>query len=83
MNNIPTRTIPSLQGTFAKRPMPTLQPNFAKEPFTPSHSNGKISDPQKTKDGASIGGKYLILNKTQHTINRTMSGLQDPAISPC
>jgi len=37
-------TIPSLQGTFAKRTKPTLQPNFAKEPFRPSRSNAGLRD---------------------------------------
>jgi hypothetical protein len=35
---IATHTVPSLQGTLAKRTKPTLQPNFAKEPFRPSRS---------------------------------------------
>ncbi len=35
-------TIPSLQGTLAKRTKPTLQPNFAKEPFRPSRSKAGL-----------------------------------------
>jgi hypothetical protein len=31
-------TIPSLQGTLAKRTKPSLKPNFAKEPFHPSRA---------------------------------------------
>lgn len=34
-----THTVPSLQGTLAKRTKPTLRPNFAKEPFRPSRPN--------------------------------------------
>ena len=37
-------TIPSLQGTLAKRTKPALQPNFAKEPFSQSHSNARLKD---------------------------------------
>ena len=37
-NNL-LHTIPSLQGTLAKRSRLTLQPNFVKEPFHPSRSN--------------------------------------------
>ena len=37
-----THTVPSLQGTLAKRSSPTLQPNFAKEPFRPSHPNARL-----------------------------------------
>ena len=39
-----THTIPSLQGTLAKRTKPMLQPNFAKEPFRPSRSNARLRD---------------------------------------
>ena len=60
-------TIPSLQGTFAKRSKPALQPNFAKEPFSPSRSNPKIADAQETKNSASIEVLCLIMNKAQHT----------------
>jgi len=60
-------TIPSLQGTFAKRSKPALQPNFAKEPFSPSRSNPKTADAQETKKCASIEVKCLIMNKYQHT----------------
>jgi hypothetical protein len=41
---IATHTVPSLQGTLAKRTKPTLQPNFAKEPFRPSRSDTGLSD---------------------------------------
>jgi len=34
----PPHSIPSLQGTLAKRAKPTLKPIFAKEPFSPSRS---------------------------------------------
>ena len=37
-------TVPSLQGTLAKRTKPTLQPNFAKEPFRPSRFNTGLRD---------------------------------------
>ena len=37
-------SIPSLQGTLAKRLKPTLQPNFAKEPFRPSRCNAGLID---------------------------------------
>lgn len=60
-------TIPSLQGTFAKRSKPTLQTNFAKEAFSPSLSNPKTADAQETKNGASIETKCLKMNKAQHT----------------
>jgi len=33
---MPTLTVPSLQGTLAKRTRPIIQPYFAKEPFRPS-----------------------------------------------
>jgi len=39
-----TTSVPSLQGTLAKRTKPTLQPNFAKEPFCPSRSNAGLRD---------------------------------------
>jgi len=68
MNNSPTLTIPSLKGTLAKHTKPTRQPNFAKEPFSPSRSNPNTANSQKTKNGASIGDKCLIINKAQHTI---------------
>ena len=60
-------TIPSLQGTFAKRSKPTLQPDFAKEPFSPSRSIPKPADAQETKNGASMGIKCLIVHKTQYS----------------
>jgi len=41
---IATHTVPSLQGTLAKRTKPTLQPNFAKEPFRPSRPNAGLRD---------------------------------------
>lgn len=41
---ISTRTVPSLQGTLAKRTKPALLPNFAKEPFRPSRSNARLGD---------------------------------------
>lgn len=68
MDKIPTHTIPSLQGTLAKRSKPTLQPNFAKEPFSPSRSNTKTADAKETKNRASIEDLCLIINKAQHTI---------------
>jgi len=37
-------TVPSLQGTLAKRTRPTLQPNFAKEPFRPSRLKDRLID---------------------------------------
>jgi len=40
----PRCTIPSLQGTLAKRTKPALKPNFAKEPFRPSRSNAGLRD---------------------------------------
>ena len=43
-NKLQMRTIPSLQGTLAKRTMPALQPNFDKEPFRPSRSNAGLRD---------------------------------------
>jgi len=39
-----TRTVPSLQGTLAKRTKPALQPNFAKEPISPSRPNAGLRD---------------------------------------
>ena len=41
---IATHTVPSLQGTLAKRTKPTLQPNFAKEPFRSSRSDAGLRD---------------------------------------
>ncbi len=38
----PNYSVPSLQGTLAKRTKPTLKPNFAKEPFRPSLSNAGL-----------------------------------------
>jgi len=35
---VSTHTIPSLQGTLAKRKRPRLNPNFAKKPFSPYRS---------------------------------------------
>ncbi len=40
--------------------------NFAKEPFSPSRSNPKTADAQKTKNGAPIEVKCLIMTKAQH-----------------
>jgi len=47
---IATHTIPSLQGTLAKRTKPTLQPNFAKEPFRPSRSDAGLIDSANLTD---------------------------------
>ena len=60
-------TIPSLQGILAKRTKPTLQTNFVKKPFSPSYSNTKTSNTQKTKNSVSIRIKCLKTNKAQHT----------------
>jgi len=38
----PPHSIPSLQGTLAKRTKPTLKPIFAKEPFSLSRSEAEI-----------------------------------------
>jgi hypothetical protein len=46
-------TVPSLQGTLAKRTKLTLQPNFAKEPFRPSRSNAGL------RDGANLIDKLI------------------------
>ena len=67
MNNTQTLAIPSLQGILAKHTKPTLQPNFVKKPFSPSYSNTKTSNAQKTKNSVSIRVKCLKTNKTQHT----------------
>ena len=56
-----THTIPSLQGTLAKRSKPPLQPNFAKEPFSPSRPNALTADPDKTKNGGELMRKWLIM----------------------
>jgi len=52
------QTVPSLQGTLAKRTKPTHQPNFAKEPFRPSRSNVGLRDSTNLK------------NKRSENINR-------------
>ena len=62
-----TYSIPSLQGTLAKRLRPTLQPNFAKEPFSPSRSDAITANPDKTKNSASMESKCLKMNKAQNT----------------
>jgi hypothetical protein len=41
---LPTRTVPSLQGTLVKPTKPTLQQIFAKEPFHLSRSNDGLKD---------------------------------------
>ena len=53
------KTIPSLQGTLAKRSKPTLQANFSKEPFRPSRSN------TGQKDGANLIDKRIENNNRQ------------------
>ena len=55
---MPNHTIPSLQGTLAKRSKPTPQPNFAKEPFRPSRSN------------AGLRNSTNLINKLIENINR-------------
>lgn len=47
--------------------MLTLQPNFAKEPFSPSRSNAKTTDPDKTKNSTFNVGKCLVMSKAQYT----------------
>jgi len=72
-----THTVPSLQGTLAKRTKPTLQPNFAKEPFRPSRSNAGL------RDSANMIDKQIKNINRQCLISSTMSGLQDLAMSAC
>ena len=45
-----TRTVPSLQGTLAKRTKLMLQPNFAKESFRPSRSTAGLRDSADLND---------------------------------
>ena len=56
-------TVPSLQGTLAKRSKHTLKSNFANEPFSPSRNDSKIADPDKTKIYAKSTCKWLIMKK--------------------
>ncbi len=56
---IKTHTVPSLQGTLAKRTRLTLPPNFAKEPFRPSRSNTGL------RDGANLIDKQIKNNNRQ------------------
>jgi len=63
--SIPIHTIPSLQGTLAKRSKPTQQPNFAKEPFRPFHSNAGLRDNANLVDKLieNINRQCLTANK--------------------
>jgi len=54
---------------------PTLQPKIAKEYVLPAHVRQKKS--VKLKE------KMTEMNEHQAVINRTLSGLQDPAMSRC
>jgi len=74
-NLIATHTFPSLQGTLAKHAKLTAQPNFAKEPLRPSRSNARL------RDSANLIDKQIENINRQCLINRTLSGLQDPAMS--
>jgi len=69
MINKPTYTIPTLQGTLAKRIKPTLQPNFAKEPFSPSRSNActdeKRFDKNETNRLRNNNGQRTTRGNTQ------------------
>ena len=58
-------TVPSLQGTLAKRTKLTLKPNFAKEPFRPSHSNVGL------RDSANLIDK-LIVNINRQCLTRNI-----------
>jgi hypothetical protein len=71
---LPTQTIPSQQGTLAKRTKPTLQPNFAKEPFRPSRSDAGL------RDSVSMTDKQIEYKNRQcltHNIaNKGFSGIR-------
>ena len=65
---IPTHTVPSLSGTFGIRTRLTLNPKMPKEPSSPSHSNEKTADLDKTKISANLKRKCLSMNITQHIV---------------
>lgn len=58
-------TFPSLSGTFGIPSRLALNPKIPKEPSSPSHSNILTADPDKTKIGAEMKRKWLIMNKAQ------------------
>lgn len=86
-----THTVPSLQGTLAKRTKPTLRPNFAKEPFRPSRPNAgqrasanlidkkfeNINRQCLTSGHKTLGVKWLIDSSTSH--QGSVSGDTDAA----
>ncbi len=75
---IQTHTVPTLQGTLAKRTKPMLRPNFAKEPFHPSRAIAGL------RDTANLINKQIDSNNCQcltHNIKQLgFSGLR--AFSP-
>jgi len=70
-------TIPSLSGTCRKRYKPTHKPNLRQEPSIPSHSIAW------TEQQCIIEQIIDKIGQGQRTINRTLSGQQDPAMSRC
>jgi hypothetical protein len=79
-------TVPSLQGTLAKRAKPMLQPNFTKEPFRPSRSNVGLRDSAQLMDKQieNINRQCLTANKSKLgksgvlkvcTFNQNINGL--------
>jgi hypothetical protein len=71
---IATHTVPSLQGTLAKRTKPTLQPNFAKEPFRPSRSDAGL------RDSANMIDKQIV-DKNRQCLTAGHTQLPDPGVA--
>ncbi|MDD2636216.1 MAG: hypothetical protein PHW82_12060 [Bacteroidales bacterium] len=65
MNLILPHTIPSLSGTFGIPASSAHNPKMPKEPSSPSRSYAMTADPDKTKIGANVMDKWLIMNKAQ------------------
>jgi len=61
----PAHTVPSLSGTFGIPAWLALNPKMPKEPSSPSRSNALTADPDKTKIGAMLIHKWLIMKEAQ------------------
>jgi len=62
-------TVPSLQGTLAKRTRLTLQPNFAKEPSRPSRYNPGLRDSTNMIDNQIENMNRQPVQKPPHIVN--------------
>jgi len=73
-----THSIPSLSGTFGIPARLALNPKIPKEPSSPSRSDTRIE-----RQCVENVTNSLENNNGQRTINSTLSGRHDPAMSVC